>query len=90
MRTIVSFSSGLSAVLIIIGILLVRWGALVERVGGLGSRWSSALSLCSDCHHVGRRHDTQRAGYLPGMRCCELFPKQSVTSRANWKTWLRS
>jgi nickel/cobalt transporter (NicO) family protein len=38
---------GLAAVLIILGILLVRSRALVERVGGIGSRWSSALPLAS-------------------------------------------
>lgn len=44
---IVSFSFGLAAVLIIIGILLVRSRSLVERFGGLSSRWSSALPLAS-------------------------------------------
>lgn len=44
---IVSFSFGLAAVLIVIGILLVRSRSLVERFGGLGSRWSSALPLAS-------------------------------------------
>ena len=44
---IVSFSFGLAAVLIVIGILLVRSRSLVERFGGIGSRWSSALPLCS-------------------------------------------
>ena len=44
---IVSFSFGLAAVLIVIGILLVRSRSLVERFGGLSSRWSSALPLAS-------------------------------------------
>ncbi|HZQ08162.1 MAG TPA: hypothetical protein VFD70_16380 [Anaerolineae bacterium] len=44
---IVSFSFGLAAVLIIIGILLVRSRALVERVGGVSNRWSRALPLIS-------------------------------------------
>lgn len=44
---IVSFSFGLAAVLIVIGVLLVRSRSLVERFGGLGNRWSSALPLCS-------------------------------------------
>lgn len=44
---IVSFSFGLAAVLIVIGILLVRSRSLLERFGGFGSRWSSALPLAS-------------------------------------------
>jgi ABC-type nickel/cobalt efflux system permease component RcnA len=44
---IVSFSVGLAAVLMVIGILLVRSRALVERFGSLGSRWSSGLQLGS-------------------------------------------
>lgn len=44
---IVSFSFGLAAVLIIIGILLVRSRSLVDRFGGMGGRWSSALPLAS-------------------------------------------
>ncbi|MEZ4731310.1 MAG: hypothetical protein R3E79_29680 [Caldilineaceae bacterium] len=44
---IVSFSFGLAAVLIAIGILLVRSRALLERVGGFGGRWSNALPLAS-------------------------------------------
>lgn len=44
---IVSFSFGLAAVLIVIGILLVRSRWLVERLGGIGNRWSSALPLAS-------------------------------------------
>ena len=43
----VAFSFGLAAVLIAIGILLVRSRSLVERVGGIGSRWSSAVPLAS-------------------------------------------
>lgn len=44
---IVSFSFGLAAVLILIGILLVRSRALLERFGGIGGRWSRALPLVS-------------------------------------------
>ena len=44
---IVSFRFGLAAVLIVIGILLVRSRSLLERFGGLGSRWSSDLPLGS-------------------------------------------
>ena len=44
---IVSFSFGLAAVLIIIGVLLVRSRSLVERFGGLSNRWSNALPLAS-------------------------------------------
>jgi ABC-type nickel/cobalt efflux system permease component RcnA len=44
---IVSFSFGLAAVLIVLGILLVRSRSLVERFGGIGDRWRSALPLCS-------------------------------------------
>lgn len=44
---IVSFSLGLAAVLIILGVLLVRSRSLVERFGGIGSRWTSALPLVS-------------------------------------------
>ena len=44
---IVSFSFGLAAVLIVIGILLVRSRSLVDRFGGVGSRWVSALPLAS-------------------------------------------
>ncbi|MDQ5854128.1 MAG: hypothetical protein M3380_19075 [Chloroflexota bacterium] len=44
---IVAFSFGLAAVLIAIGILLVRSRSLLERFGGRGSRWSSALTLAS-------------------------------------------
>ena len=44
---IVSFRFGLAAVLIVIGILLVRSRWLVERFGGIRSRWSSALPLAS-------------------------------------------
>jgi ABC-type nickel/cobalt efflux system permease component RcnA len=44
---IVSFSVGLAAVLIAIGILLVRSRSLVERFGGRGGRWSSGLPLGS-------------------------------------------
>ena len=44
---IVSFSFGLAAVLIVIGVLLVRSRGLVERLGGSGSRWSRVLPLAS-------------------------------------------
>ena len=44
---IVSFSFGLAAVLIAIGILLVRSRTLVERFGTRGSRWSRVLPLVS-------------------------------------------
>jgi ABC-type nickel/cobalt efflux system permease component RcnA len=44
---IVAFSFGLAAVLIVIGVLLVRSRSLVERFGGISSRWSSALPLAS-------------------------------------------
>jgi nickel/cobalt transporter (NicO) family protein len=44
---IVSFSFGLAAVLIVMSILLVRSRSMVERFGGLDSRWSSALLLVS-------------------------------------------
>jgi nickel/cobalt transporter (NicO) family protein len=44
---LVSFSFGLAAVLIAIGIVLVRSRSLIERFGGIGSRWSRALPLAS-------------------------------------------
>jgi ABC-type nickel/cobalt efflux system permease component RcnA len=44
---IVAFSIGLAAVLIAIGVLLVRARPLVERFSGAGSRWSAALPLVS-------------------------------------------
>lgn len=44
---IVAFSFGLAAVLMIIGILLVRSRSLIERVAGLGGRWSGGLQLGS-------------------------------------------
>ena len=44
---IVAFSLGLAAVLIVLGILLVRARALVERFGGVGGRWSTILPLAS-------------------------------------------
>jgi len=44
---IVSFSFGLAAVLIAIGILLVRSRSLVDRVGGLSGRLSTGLPLGS-------------------------------------------
>ena len=47
MGLIVSFSFGLAAVLIMIGILLVRSRSLLERFGGASRTWSSALPLAS-------------------------------------------
>ena len=44
---IIAFSGGLATVLIVIGLLLVRSRALLERLGGVGSGWSSALPLVS-------------------------------------------
>ena len=44
---IVAFSFGLAAVLIAIRILLVRSRSLVERFGGSGSPWRSAVPLAS-------------------------------------------
>ena len=44
---IVSFSFGLAAVLIAIGILLVRSRSFLERFGGVSNRWSGALPLAS-------------------------------------------
>ena len=47
MGLIVSFSFGLAAVLIVIGILLVRSRSLVERFGAIDNRWKKALPLAS-------------------------------------------
>jgi len=44
---IVAFSFGLAAVLIVIGILLVRSKSLLERLGGVGGRWQKWLPLAS-------------------------------------------
>lgn len=44
---IVSFSFGLAAVLIAIGLLLVRSRPLLDRFGGSGGRWIRALPLAS-------------------------------------------
>lgn len=44
---IVAFSFGLAAVLIVIGILLVRSKALLDRLSGLGGRWQKWLPLTS-------------------------------------------
>lgn len=44
---IVAFSLGLAAVLIIIGILLVRSKLLLERLGGVGGRWQHLLPVAS-------------------------------------------
>ncbi len=44
---IVAFSFGLAAVLIIIGILLVRSKSLLNRLSGVGGRWQTLLPLAS-------------------------------------------
>jgi ABC-type nickel/cobalt efflux system permease component RcnA len=44
---VVAFSFGLAAVLIIIGILLVRMHRLLDRLSQAGSRWQSLLPLLS-------------------------------------------
>jgi nickel/cobalt exporter len=44
---IIAFSLGLAAVLIIIGILLVRSKWLLDRLGGWGGRWQKWLPLAS-------------------------------------------
>lgn len=44
---IISFSFGLAAVLILIGILLVRSRVLFEKFGGLSKRWIKAVPLVS-------------------------------------------
>ncbi len=44
---IVAFSLGLAAVLIIIGLLLVRSHTLLERLGQVGGRWQHLLPLAS-------------------------------------------
>lgn len=44
---IVAFSFGLAAVLIVVGILLVRSKALLDRLGGLGGYWQKWLPLIS-------------------------------------------
>lgn len=44
---IVAFSFGLAAVLIVIGILLVRSKSLLDRLGGAGGRWQKWLPLAS-------------------------------------------
>ncbi len=44
---IVAFSFGLAAVLIVIGILLVRSKSFLERLGSVGGRWQTALPLLS-------------------------------------------
>lgn len=44
---IVAFSFGLAAVLIVIGILLVRSKSLFDRLGGVGGRWQKWLPLAS-------------------------------------------
>jgi len=65
---ILSFSFGLAAVLIVIGILLVRSRALLERFGSIGSRaqWAPRPCLtacqCCDCYWVGRWYYAQRSG----------------------------
>lgn len=44
---IMAFSFGLAAVLIVIGILLVRSKSLLDRLGGVGGRWQKWLPLAS-------------------------------------------
>jgi nickel/cobalt transporter (NicO) family protein len=44
---IVSFSLGLAAVLILIGILLVHARSLIERFSGQSARWSKTLPVVS-------------------------------------------
>jgi len=44
---VVAFSFGLAAVLIIIGILLVRSKSLLERLGGVGTRWQTTVPVIS-------------------------------------------
>ena len=44
---VVAFSFGLAAVLIIIGVLLVRAKAIFARIEGAGSRWQTLLPLIS-------------------------------------------
>ena len=44
---VVAFSFGLAAILIIIGILLVRAGSWLNRLSGAGQRWQALLPLAS-------------------------------------------
>jgi nickel/cobalt exporter len=44
---VVAFSFGLAAILIVIGILLVRSKSLLDRLGGAGTRWQTLLPLLS-------------------------------------------
>lgn len=44
---VVAFSFGLAAVLIVIGVLLVRSKSLLDRVGGTAGRWQTFLPLAS-------------------------------------------
>lgn len=44
---VVAFSFGLAAILIVIGILLVRSKSLLDRLGGVGTRWQTLLPLLS-------------------------------------------
>lgn len=44
---VVAFSFGLAAILIVIGILLVRSKSLLERVGSVGERWQTRLPVLS-------------------------------------------
>jgi len=44
---IVAFSFGLAAVLIMLGILLVRFGSRLGRLGKSGSSWQRLLPLVS-------------------------------------------
>jgi ABC-type nickel/cobalt efflux system permease component RcnA len=44
---VVAFSFGLAAILIIIGVLLVRSKSLLDRMGRVGTRWQSVLPVVS-------------------------------------------
>jgi ABC-type nickel/cobalt efflux system permease component RcnA len=44
---VIAFSLGLAAVLIALGIVLVRSKGLIERAGGLDARWQRWLPLAS-------------------------------------------
>ena len=44
---VVAFSLGLAAILIIIGVLLVRSKSLLDRLGTAGGRWQNLLPVAS-------------------------------------------
>jgi ABC-type nickel/cobalt efflux system permease component RcnA len=44
---VVAFSFGLAAILIIIGVLLVRSKSLLDRMGRVGTRWQTLLPVVS-------------------------------------------